>query len=373
MVRDNYFTYLSNYFTYFYLLYLPALHRVLQSPTLPSKPAQLYSPECLEKLCTMNFYATTCKAINFGFTKTCASYFMGFLYGCSNFPSAEDIYNAPSVCLQELLTFVGKTQNLQQFITALHGNVVNPVNFTENKCDRRCWQNYAQASNSFKLACTPPVPNITVQKNYPITSQTMTDQEFRNQACVSSSTNETGYGDETSCYVGIQTITKAVAPDILDNFYCNYTYPYNPDTNNQLFQQYCSAFTQLKCCAANGVSLVQGNGLSPELFPPCFLGYLTKACPAVDLTDFCYYGSIATMTTFTATVDMSKTSCLNGIPDVYNKTLTQNFMGAIAQGYASAGYSAQPYGILLPNKIQITDYVYYNGKLLYNDNHKYFI
>ena len=56
---------------------------------------------CTTSLCEMMESAMSCKAIGFDLSKTCATYLLGFLYACPNFPAPNDIYNAPYVCLSE--------------------------------------------------------------------------------------------------------------------------------------------------------------------------------------------------------------------------------------------------------------------------------
>lgn len=69
---------------------------VAPNTSLPTKTG--LSDTCSNKLCEMFEKALSCKAIGLDFDKICARYTLGAILQCPKFPGPNDIYNAPSIC-----------------------------------------------------------------------------------------------------------------------------------------------------------------------------------------------------------------------------------------------------------------------------------
>lgn len=136
------------------------------------------SPDCGNKLCYFYEYALSCKAIGFNMSKICAQYFMGRILGCPAFPSPSDFYNAPSVCLTQLINVA----KLMKSGTALsqQGPLLSPLlngNFTHT-CHRNCYQNFLNAGISFYKTCYNEI-----NASHPISLVLENFNTFRQQVC----------------------------------------------------------------------------------------------------------------------------------------------------------------------------------------------
>ena len=81
--------------------------------------------------------------------KVCASYFVGWLFKCSDYPPAEDISDAPSVCLGQFAT---SAVPLIQNPTEYFSNVVFAEPYKE-VCTQNCYQNYVRTATEFMNTC----------------------------------------------------------------------------------------------------------------------------------------------------------------------------------------------------------------------------
>jgi hypothetical protein len=373
-------------------------------PTIPHKSG--LSPDCNNKICLMMEYALSCKTFNLGIKKICANYLVGYLYGCSDFPSASQIYNAPSVCLTEYITFA-KTiaANPQAAIGGLIGDHLNLSTYDTNTCKRQCFQNFQYASNDFYLSCASELKNATVAAVYPIASLLSIYQPFRDQACTYN--NESGVSPAT-CYEELGVIMDKSSPatnpspaptfmptladgasfaptqtppnDFYD-FNCTYnTFALPPayqeayDTNVK--KQFCALFSATGCCTANILGMLQQSPVpptQPKLLPPCFLSYLNGYCPGVNLTTFCRTGATADLSTFTATIQIPNCpTCptasggqLKAFPNMYLQSSVLTLMGVVAAAFGStnATFTIEPYKLSpsLPFNVEIIDFVYYDS------------
>lgn len=324
------------------------------SISLPQPKPQLLSPNCNNKICTMMQYALSCKALNFGFKKICAQYFLGYLYGCSIFPPASDVFNAPSICASELsgLAALFGSGNPETGLSDLLKPYLNASTFGTNVCGRRCYQLYQNASNDFYSSCGSELSsNKSVASNYPIASAISIYQGFRNQACTYRDDIQPGMtATPANCYQEFSILasgkvptmsTTTSAPTVYSNtieptfmptanptkptgplpnsfldFNCTYSpYPDTPVANQKAYnahvsQEYCYLFSAQGCCTGNNIARLQQNPMlstqSVTIFPPCFLGYLSDFCRGVDLTTFCEAGSISDLSTFTANVTLPR-------------------------------------------------------------------
>lgn len=117
--------------------------------------------------------------------KVCADYFVGNIYQCTNYPSKDSFYNAPSTCLSEYLGFIGILLDY----AVKHGPALTNIlsayltnDFTDNACGRTCYQHYQNASNIFYRQCYNQLAPHNA--SYPFVYKLLANyQEFRNQAC----------------------------------------------------------------------------------------------------------------------------------------------------------------------------------------------
>lgn len=170
-------------------------------------------------------------------------------------------------------------------------------------------------------------------------------------------------------------------PDIF-NFYCNYGYPYA--NNMAIMQSVCKKFSEMGCCAATGITMVQQNPVGalaataagvpvdPTIFPPCLVKYFKDGnCGPtgnVNMQDYCEDGSIASNTVVTGWMFMAKGTPTAGVlpfPNMYSKTSVLYMQGAITGVLAGIGLTSWPYlfNKNMPLQVQIVDYTYYNCKL----------
>jgi hypothetical protein len=134
------------------------------------------SHDCNNKLCYFYEYALSCKAVGINMTKICAQYFMGRMLGCSVFPSPSDFYNAPSVCMPELVQ-VAKT--MQSGVSSSSGFVKKILSSDFNEtCHRNCYQNFLNAGISFYQTCSHEI-NVT----HPVAVALSNFNTFRQQVC----------------------------------------------------------------------------------------------------------------------------------------------------------------------------------------------
>jgi hypothetical protein len=154
-----------------------AVPRPAATPALPDLVTKTgLSHDCNNKLCYFYEYALSCKAIGLNMSKTCAQYFMGRMLGCSAFPDPSDFYNAPSLCLNQLLT-VGAA--MAAGISPTSGLVYNFMRSDFNvSCHRNCYQNFLNAGIEFYETCSNEV-NAT----HPVSLALKNFNTFRQQAC----------------------------------------------------------------------------------------------------------------------------------------------------------------------------------------------
>ena len=81
-------------------------HHQVRSLLAIKLPKTGLNTTCNDKMCVYLESALSCKALNFRLSKICVRYFLGYLYACPVFPAPSEIYQAPSVCIGELLNLV---------------------------------------------------------------------------------------------------------------------------------------------------------------------------------------------------------------------------------------------------------------------------
>lgn len=107
------------------------------------------SDNCNNLNCDFFYYFLTCKQFGLHMDKICASYFVGWAFKCSDYPPAEDISDAPSVCLGQFAT---AAVPLIQNPSAYFSNVVFDEPYKE-VCTENCYQNYVRSATEFMNVC----------------------------------------------------------------------------------------------------------------------------------------------------------------------------------------------------------------------------
>lgn len=82
---------------------------------------------------------------------------MGYLFQCPGYPAKENIYDAPSICLQEYVSVVAKMKNGQKPIDVQD---ILAGNYSEY-CYEKCYQDFVDAAYAFrKYPC--PLGNFSL-------------------------------------------------------------------------------------------------------------------------------------------------------------------------------------------------------------------
>lgn len=170
------------------------------------------------------------------------------------------------------------------------------------------------------------------------------------------------------------SLMAAPAPNIF-SFTCDYGYGY--DINQMVKGGVCAKLAPMQCCAATGITMLAQNPVSslgaiaaggspdPVIFPPCLLKYMNDACPALDLTNYCTNGSIASTTVFKGTLFIPRLTTpptASNIPNVYVKTSTLQIQGGIQLALANVFpiVKQYPYSFTNALPVQVMDYTYYS-------------
>lgn len=159
--------------------------------------------DCNNKMCYYLETALSCKALGFNISKICARYLLGFLYACDAFPPPAQFFNAPSVCIPELLALLPpsaaaqlkglKASGAAPSISSLSG-LQPSMNLTKrylassfhDNCRRSCFQRYIGQANAFYTSCDDQLVRYANKTNqnslYPLVYKLEAYSEFRNQA-----------------------------------------------------------------------------------------------------------------------------------------------------------------------------------------------
>jgi hypothetical protein len=113
------------------------------------------SPYCSEQLCDVFKYITTCPMFGIGWDGVCADYFVGFLFSCPGYPSKEDIYDAPSICLPEYISLIAALKQGQKPVDV---QTIAAGNYSEY-CYEACYQNFVTAAAEYNANC--PLGNLS--------------------------------------------------------------------------------------------------------------------------------------------------------------------------------------------------------------------
>lgn len=361
-----------------------AKYRILFSPngitSLPTTKVG-FNSTCNNKICLVYESALSCKVIGVGLRKICAQYLLGYIFGCSIFPPASQIFNAPYVCAEELQT------KLTPLLTSVKGGGGaistkgdNPItrylgNINGNNCKRNCYQTYLKASEDFYGSCKSELNNVT----YPVTTLLTNFSSFRGQACAEDPNLQPtaqNPNQEPNCFANLykqsQTPNPLLGPINLFDYTCSYHQ--DPSIVPFILQGVCQKLLTWGCCPANQmatVALNQINATNIQTFPPCLMRYIKRNsnCAGIDPTNFCTSGANANMTIIVkgnVTIAASSTLIVNDFfPNVYLNT--QPVSGSLTtysgiltlQGIIGQALNL-PGGTKAALNVIITDYAYYN-------------
>lgn len=336
--------------------------RNLQSIT----PRSGLSPDCNNKLCDTIFYELTCKAEGIHMTKTCAEYLVGNIFSCSDYPSPDDFYDAPSICANEIaqaiVPIISNPNPVSSLTTFLYDD------FGNKTCGRNCWQNFQRASLSLYGDKTCLAELNTYNTTYKFMSGMATFQPFRNQAC-------SNVGGKINCFASITSLMNggAASPDLnVLTPTCEY-FPqgdvYDPEIealNSLVKSTLCQKFSQFQCCAATSLDLIYGNQVNStdlKIFPPCLLSYFENQCPTLSLTNYCVNGSMASQTFTRLKFSIVKAEAGQLFPAVYNTNSLLYFNAALSTLFTKFNFGVQPYNFNpnYPFQVKIYDFMYYNN------------
>jgi len=362
---------------------------LLALPALP-KTGLNSTNDCNNKLCYYLESALSCKALNFGISKICARYLLGYLYGCDAFPAPSELFDAPSTCLPELIALLPASAKTQALSAQASGKSISfdsispsmnhtkeylASNFSQN-CRRRCFQRYITQANTFYSSCNDQLlryTNKTNQNNlYPIVYQLENYQFFKNQICVENTNGQ-------NCYDTLAAINPVVHPNPKINiltYDCNYFKASDWSTfslNSLVLSGACSTLGANGCCLANQVSMIaqsQTNSSASatynkkmvisavHMFPPCLMNYLSSTtCPSADLTSFCNKGANGNLTTFTGVIKMNQAG--NKMPNMYDENAVLTLQGVISYGLLPEFDISRTKAPVL--QVEIIEFAYYNS------------
>lgn len=122
---------------------------------------------CLNLNCDYFYYFLTCKEFGVNMDHICASYFVGWIFHCSDYPYYETISDAPSVCLGQFAT---DALPVISNAAANFGNISSIHNYTA-ACERNCYQNFVRTGSKFINECyadllAAPVPTYNLSALY---------------------------------------------------------------------------------------------------------------------------------------------------------------------------------------------------------------
>ena len=115
----------------------------------------------------------------FGWEEICAEYIVGALFPCPALPSPDELTEAPSVCLQDLLSMVSLA-NPNNTLDIMPG-----ANHSED-CYVECYQTYLINALDFYDSCTGELSSLPPDQCKVITNPELplaTMQTYRAQTC----------------------------------------------------------------------------------------------------------------------------------------------------------------------------------------------
>ena len=246
------------------------------------------------------------------------------MFSCPDYPDGDEIYEAPSVCLEQYLTIVMMMKNGQKPVNPA---VIATGNYSEY-CYEECYQNYVDQTEAYNQNCAE-----YISEEFKPVSETLV--AFRGIAC-----GETNYTDQdnVNCYDQLTAKQAQSAgnpnPSPLSDYTCTI---YEGAYNN-----ICMGF-QDGCCFPNQAVMLGQSLMSPV--PPCFNKNCKDIAPVLDMCDrhINYATGSIEMSVY---LDFAPPS----LPSMYVNTSVLMFQGGLLA----------PLG-LLPTKAAVYDFTYFDS------------
>ena len=344
----------------------------LPSGNLPGTKSGL-SESCNNKICDMYFYLLSCKVIDIQLSKTCANYFLGYIFACSSRPAPSDVFSAPYACLVELQDHLAPYLALvtsDDDATSI-GSVLDSYlsNIDSENCHSNCYQNYITASQIFYSSCYDDVVAYPNNNTYSVAANVLPlFSTFRDTNCAE---NSNGANCFQSLYSSSSASTGTV--DLFDMTCGSYS---------AYYAYLCPKLSPMGCCFANSMTMIAQNQINASditFFPPCLLRLLHTCPEEISPIDFCKNGSASSMSVvLQGQIQLEPGQYGYPLPNVYDKTIPvdgdnstyssilwlQTFIALTLEGVGAAvglpGMSNTSNIFSLFN-VEIVNYNYYNA------------
>lgn len=186
------------------------------------------------------------------------------MFSCPDYPDADEIYEAPSVCLEQYLTIVMMLKNEMKPVNPA---VIATGSYSEY-CYEECYQKYVDQTEQYNQNC-----GEYISEEFAPVSETLV--AFRGIAC-----GETNYTDQenVNCYDQLTAKQAQSAgspnPSPLTDYSCT--------IYEGMYDNICSGF-QDGCCFPNQAVMLGQSLMSP--LPPCFNKNCKDIAPILDMCD----------------------------------------------------------------------------------------
>lgn len=279
---------------------------------------------------------------------------MGALFPCPIFPSPEELTDAPSICLPNLLSFASLS-NPNNTLDLMPG-----VNHS-SECYMECYQEYLVNALNFYDSCTDELAALPpglcpVIKNPALPLANM--QTYRAQTCCKCCTYHilacSQFSHANTCFAHCSASNEVdynCLSSIIDNFGTNQSgkpdlFDYSCPMPAQNYAMIAQMFAADLCCFANeNAVLVSMN----QVYPPCFMNYMATSAVPADASYFCVNGTLRDMGTVEVSVNMKFTT---GLPDMNNELSTQTLRGTMMSVTQVTGTN--------PSQITVLKYTYFS-------------
>lgn len=264
------------------------------------------------------------QVFNIGWDGVCAEYFLGYLYSCPGYPGKDKIYEAPSICLEQYLAIIMALKMGQK---PINPNVIAMGSYMEY-CYEHCYQKYTDQTQTYNEQC-----GQYISENFTQMSETLV--AFRGIACA-----ETNYTDQdnVNCYDELTAMQESAtpgAPSPLSDYTCTIF------AGN--FPAVCMGFQSEGCCWGNQAVMLGQSLMKP--IPPC----LNKECADIaPILDIC--GRHINYATGSIEAWVYLDFAPPTLPNMYNNMSVLQFQAIAARPLQ-----------LLPTKVAVFDFTYYNG------------
>ena len=371
---------------------------------------------CNNALCEFMETALSCKGLGFHLSKICAQYILGFVYNCPIFPAPGDLFEAPSVCINEIAALLPpslvsglvnkKTVSMEKndssaeaidlnsaadsntdYADAIQGalgaSLASSLTFSNvrkylasdfsQNCQRRCFQSYIEQGNNFYASCSGELVKFVDKASntnlqYPLPYLLENFQFFRNQVCAE---NKNG----TNCFSTIQQFLPS--PDKPKPFVNIFQYDCKWDDdngfNNLVFENICLNLQPVGCCFGNQVAMLAQSQTNQSamkdhslirMFQPCLLRNLALTCQQyLNPRSFCTKGANGNISTITGSIVMGPTRALRDkvtLVNVYDENDIVFFQGVLSMNLLWNDQSITQTASL---QVEILNYAYFNSTI----------